>query len=191
MIHAFVSNVYFVNLFILFCFNVNIPVLVDSYMNIYSHITSMTGLIKTKIIQIKIFILVDVHWYYPIVCKNNTCLTFILKNVRKLFKNEIRKIEDIFLWTFLHIKTFLCLASKNVICLIFFMHYSRDLEGKVYIRFSTVKDPQNALLLCRLSSKRQLPLVGITLRVRIRVNCALEFHLTYHGYSTEVDLHSR
>lgn len=160
-------------------------------MNIYSHITSMTGLIKTKIIQIKIFILVDVHWYYPIVCKNNTCLTFILKNVRKLFKNEIRKIEDIFLWTFLHIKTFLCLASKNVICLIFFMHYSRDLEGKVYIRFSTVKDPQNALLLCRLSSKRQLPLVGITLRVRIRVNCALEFQLTNPGYSTEVDLHFR
>lgn len=120
-------------------------------MNIYSHITSMTGLIKTKIIQIKIFIFVDVHLYYPIVCKNNTCLTFILKNVRKLFKNEIRKIEDIFLWTFLHIKTFLCLASKNIICLIFFMHYSRDLEGKVCIRISTVKDPQNALLLCRLA----------------------------------------
>lgn len=56
----------------------------------------MTGLIKTKIIQIKIFIFVDVHLYYPIVCKNNTCLTFILKNVRKLFKNEIRKIEDIY-----------------------------------------------------------------------------------------------
>lgn len=90
------------NLFILFYFNVNIPVLVDTYMNFYSHITSMTGLIKTKIIQIKIFIFVDVHLYYPIVCKNNTCLTFILKNVRKLFKNEIRKIEDIFLCILRH-----------------------------------------------------------------------------------------
>lgn len=80
--------------------------------------------------------------------------------------------------------------SYNNISVIF-MHYLKNLGGEVYIRFSTVKDPQNALLLCRLSSKRQLPLVGITLRVRIRVNCALEFHLTYPGYSTEVDLHSR
>lgn len=80
--------------------------------------------------------------------------------------------------------------SYNNISVIF-MHYLKNLGGKVYIRFSTVKDPQNALLLCRLSSKRQLPLVGITLQVRIRVNCALEFYLTDPGYSTEVDLHSR
>lgn len=46
--------------------------------------------------------------------------------------------------------------SYNNISVIF-MHYLKNLGGKVYIRFSTVKDPQNALLLCRLSSKRQLP----------------------------------
>lgn len=80
--------------------------------------------------------------------------------------------------------------SYNNISVIF-MHYLKNLGGKVYIRFSTVKDPQNALLLGHLSSKRQLPLVRITLQVRIRVNCALEFYLTDPGYSTEVDLHSR
>lgn len=103
---------------------------------------------------------------------------------------------NIFLWTFLHVTFCVWLwrmeakLSYNNISVIF-MHYLKDLGGKVYIRFSTVKDPQNALLLCRLSSKRQLPLVGITLQVRIRVNCALEFYLTDPGYSTEVDLHSR
>lgn len=74
---------------------------------------------------------------------------------------------NIFLWTFLHVTFCVWLwrmeakLSYNNISVIF-MHYLKNLGGKVYIRFSTVKDPQNALLLCRLSSKRQLPLVGIT-----------------------------